>query len=303
MTTFWSWYITILTIGTMLALVWLILATRQGQKSDLTDETTNHKWDGIEEYDNPLPRWWFLLFVGTLVFGAAYLVIYPGLGNWKGIMPGYEDGWTQIKQYERELADANTEYGPIFSKYANMSIEEIAKNKDALAVGQRMFNNYCAICHGSDAKGTIGFPNLTDQHWRWGGDPKTIEETILNGRQGIMAPWGEMLGNEGVTAVAGYVRQDLAGLEGKVSAEQRQKGRDSFATICVACHNPDGKGNKLLGSPDLTNPAVWMYGRSQKDVEQTIRHGRNGVMPAQKDYLGEDKVHVLAGYIYSLSNK
>lgn len=309
MSTGWSLYITILTIGTMLALVWLIFASRKGQKSDLTDETTNHKWDGIEEYDNPLPRWWFLLFVGTLIFGAAYLVIYPGLGNWKGIMPGYEDGWTQVKQYEREMAEADRDYGPIFAKYTNMSIEEIAKHPEAINVGKRMFNNYCAICHGSDAKGSAGFPNLADNNWRWGGDPATIETTILHGRQAIMAPWGEVLANKaaygdnGVADVAGYVRQDLAGLKGNIAPEARERGKTTFATICVACHNPDGKGNKLLGAPDLTNAAVWMYGTTQQSVEQTVRFGRNGVMPAQEGYLGKDKVHVLAGYIYSLSNK
>ena len=186
MSTFWSGYIALLTLGTIVALFWLIFATRKGESAGTTDQTMGHAFDGIEEYDNPLPRWWFLLFIGTLVFGILYLVLYPGLGNWKGVLPGYEGGWTQEKQWEREVSQADEKYGPIFAKYAAMSVEQVAQDPQAVKMGARLFANYCAICHGSDAKGSLGFPNLADQHWRWGGDATSIKTSILNGRIAAM---------------------------------------------------------------------------------------------------------------------
>ena len=164
MTTFWSWYITILTIATLVALLWLVFATRKGEPKGGTDKTMGHSFDGIEEYDNPLPKWWFMLFIGTIAFTAVYLVLYPGLGNWKGIFPGYENGWTQVGQWQREMDKADAQYGPIFAKYAAMPITEVAKDEAAMKMGGRLFSTYCAICHGSDAKGSMGFPNLTDKH-------------------------------------------------------------------------------------------------------------------------------------------
>ena len=304
MTGFWSIYITILTVGTMLALAWLIFATRKGQRPDTTDQTMGHSFDGIEEYDNPLPRWWFLLFVSTLVFGAIYLVLYPGLGTWKGLLPGYEGGWTEVKQWQREMDRANAEYGPLFAKYAAMPVTEVAKDPQALKMGARMFASYCTVCHGSDAKGSYGFPNLTDHSWRWGGEADTIKTTIMGGRQAGMPAWGAILGEDGVKNVAAYVRSELAGLplpqshEGDVAA-----GQKIFATNCAACHGPQGKGTAAMGAPDLTASAAWIYGSSLTQIQQTIRNGRQGHMPAQQDILGNDKVHLLAAYVYSLSQQ
>lgn len=183
MTSFWSWYVTLLSLGTIAALVWLLLATRKGQRPDSTEETVGHSYDGIEEYDNPLPRWWFMLFVGTVVFALGYLALYPGLGNWKGLLPGYEDGWTQVKEWQREMDKADEQYGPLYAKYAAMPVEEVAKDPQALKMGGRLFASNCSVCHGSDAKGAYGFPNLTDDDWLWGGEPETIKTTILHGRQ------------------------------------------------------------------------------------------------------------------------
>ncbi|WP_153901690.1 c-type cytochrome, partial [Pseudomonas paraeruginosa] len=149
-------------------------------------------------------KWWFMLYIGTIVFSVGYLVLYPGLGNWKGVLPGYEGGWTQDKQWEREMNIAQEKYGPIFAKYAAMPIEEVAKDEHAMKMGSRMFATYCSICHGSDAKGALGFPNLADNEWRWGGDPQSIETTILGGRHAIMAAWGDILGEDGVKNVAAY---------------------------------------------------------------------------------------------------
>ncbi|MFG5863389.1 cytochrome-c oxidase, cbb3-type subunit III [Metapseudomonas sp. CR1201] len=304
MTTFWSWYISLLTIFTLLALTWLIFATRRGESKGTTDQTMGHSFDGIEEYDNPLPKWWFWLFIGTLVFAAGYLVLYPGLGNWKGVFPGYADGWTQESQWQREVSKADQQYGPIFARYSAMSIEEVAQDPQAMKMGGRLFATYCSICHGSDAKGALGFPNLADSNWRWGGEPETIKTTILHGRMAAMPAWGDVLGDAGVKNVAAYVRQDLAGL--KLPEDTKadvEAGKSLFATTCVACHGAEGKGMAAMGAPDLTHPAGWIYGSSLAQLQQTIRHGRNGQMPAQLEYLGQDKVHVLAAYIYNLSRK
>jgi len=302
MSTFWSWYITLLTIGSLVALFWLLFATRKGERKNTTDQTMGHSFDGIEEYDNPLPRWWFMLFLGTLIFAAGYLALYPGLGNFKGLLPGYEDGWTQVAQWEREVAKADAQYGPIFAKYSAMPLEQVAQDEQALKMGGRLFATYCAICHGSDAKGAVGFPNLTDENWRWGGDAETIKTTILNGRIGVMPAWGQVLGDDGVRNVAGYVRHELAGLplaaDSNVDLEQ---GKQLFSTTCVACHGPAGTGTAAMGAPDLTHPGGWIYGSSLAQLQQTIRYGRNGQMPAQEQYLGNDKVHLLAAYVLSLS--
>jgi len=206
MTSFWSWYVTLLSLGTIAALVWLLLATRKGQRPDSTEETVGHSYDGIEEYDNPLPRWWFMLFVGTVIFALGYLALYPGLGNWKGILPGYEGGWTQVKEWQREMDKADEQYGPLFAKYAAMPVEEVAKDAQALKMGGRLFASNCSVCHGSDAKGAYGFPNLTDNDWLWGGEPETIKTTILHGRQAAMPAWRDVIGEEGIRNVAGYVR-------------------------------------------------------------------------------------------------
>ena len=299
MTSFWSWYVVILTTGTLLALTWLIFATRKGQRSDTTDQTVGHVYDGIEEYDNPLPRWWFMLFVGTIIFAVGYLVLYPGMGNWKGILPGYDGGWTSAKQYDREITKADEKYGPIFAKYAALPIEEIAKDEAALKMGGRLFASHCAVCHGSDAKGSHGFPNLTDNDWIWGGEPETIKASILNGRQAVMPGWEAALGNDGIKNVTGYVRS-LSGLKNPEGLDL-EAGQKSFDTMCVACHGPEGKGNPLLGAPNLTDN-TWLYGSSFAQVQQTLRHGRNGQMPAQENFLGNDKVHLLAAYVYSRSH-
>ena len=300
MTSFWNWYVVVLTSGTILAITWLIFATRKGQRSDTTDQTVGHVYDGIEEYDNPLPRWWFMLFVGTILFAVGYLVLYPGMGNWKGILPGYDGGWTSTKQYDREIVKADEKYGPIFAKYAAMSIEDVAKDEDALKMGGRLFASHCSVCHGSDAKGAHGFPNLTDNDWIWGGEPATIKATILNGRIAAMPGWEAALGNEGVKNVTGYVRS-LSGLKNPEGLDL-EAGQQSYNTMCVACHGPKAKGNPLMGAPNLSD-RIWLYGSSFAQVQQTIRYGRNGQMPAQADFLGNDKVHLLAAYVYSLSNE
>ncbi|AFM33565.1 MULTISPECIES: cytochrome-c oxidase, cbb3-type subunit III [Stutzerimonas stutzeri group] len=302
MTSFWSWYVTLLSLGTIAALVWLLLATRKGQRPDSTEETVGHSYDGIEEYDNPLPRWWFMLFVGTVIFALGYLALYPGLGNWKGVLPGYEDGWTQVKEWQREMDKAEEQYGPLYAKYAAMPVEEVATDPQALKMGGRLFASNCSVCHGSDAKGAYGFPNLTDNDWLWGGEPETIKTTILHGRQAAMPAWKDVIGEEGIRNVAGYVRS----LSGRDTPEgisvDIEQGQKIFATNCVVCHGPEAKGVAAMGAPNLTDN-VWLYGSSFAQIQQTLRYGRNGRMPAQEAILGNDKVHLLAAYVYSLSQQ
>jgi len=302
MTSFWSWYVTLLSLGTIAALVWLLLATRKGQRPDSTEETVGHSYDGIEENDNPLPRWWFMLFVGTVIFALGYLALYPGLGNWKGVLPGYEGGWTQVKEWQREMDKAEEQYGPLYAKYAAMPVEQVATDPQALKMGGRLFASNCSVCHGSDAKGAYGFPNLTDNDWLWGGEPETIKTTILHGRQAAMPAWKDVIGEEGIRNVAGYVRS----LSGRDTPEgisvDIEQGQKIFATNCVVCHGPEAKGVAAMGAPNLTDN-VWLYGSSFAQIQQTLRYGRNGRMPAQEAILGNDKVHLLAAYVYSLSQQ
>ncbi|KRW73167.1 cytochrome-c oxidase, cbb3-type subunit III [Stutzerimonas nitrititolerans] len=302
MTSFWSWYVTLLSLGTIAALVWLLLATRKGQRRDSTEETVGHSYDGIEEYDNPLPRWWFMLFVATVVFALGYLALYPGLGNWKGLLPGYEGGWTQVKEWQREMDRANEQYGPLYAKFAAMPVEEVAQDPQALKMGGRLFASNCSVCHGSDAKGAYGFPNLTDHDWLYGGEPETIKTTILGGRQAVMPAWKDVIGEEGIRNVAGYVRS-LSGRDVPEGIDSDiEQGQKIFAANCVVCHGPDAKGIQAMGAPNLTDN-VWLYGSSFGQIQQTLRYGRNGRMPAQEAILGHDKVHLLAAYVYSLSQQ
>jgi cytochrome c oxidase cbb3-type subunit 3 len=303
MTSFWSGYITLLTLGSLVALLWLVFATRSGENKGTTEQTMGHAFDGIEEYDNPLPKWWFMLFIGTIIFAAGYLAIYPGLGNWKGWLPGYENGWTQVGQWQREMDKAEQQYGPIYAKFAAMPIEEVAKDPQAVKMGGRLFASNCSVCHGSDAKGAYGFPNLTDNQWRWGGTPADIKQTIIAGRHGMMPAQAPMIGEDGVRNAAAYVLTELAGrkLPEGVTADI-EAGRKIFSSTCFACHGADGTGTPSMGAPNLTKPSAFIYGSSYAQLQQTIRYGRNGNMPAQLQYVGsEDKVHLLAAYVYSLS--
>ncbi|EZQ14021.1 cytochrome Cbb3 [Halopseudomonas bauzanensis] len=291
MSNFWSGYIITLTLVFLFLTTWLLFATRKGQRPDQTDSTTGHEYDGIAELDNPLPRWWFMLFIATLVFSAIYLVLYPGMGKWPGVL-----NWTQVNQYEREVARAEEQFAPIFARYTDLPISEVARDEEALRIGQRLFATNCSVCHGSDARGSFGFPNLTDNDWLWGGEPEQILTTLRQGRQAAMPAWLAVVGEQGVRNVAGYVRS-LSGLESE--GVDIDAGKQVFASNCVACHGPDGKGNPLLGAPNLTDDN-WLYGSSMLQVQHSIRAGRNGNMPSQA-HLGEDKLHMLASYVYSLS--
>ncbi|MBN0986153.1 cytochrome-c oxidase, cbb3-type subunit III [Amphritea pacifica] len=294
MSAFWNAWVWAITLAVILGCSWLLLATRKSEPhKEATEETLGHSFDGIEEYDNPLPGWWFQMFVATVIFGIAYLGLY-GLANVKGFY-----GWSSVGQYEEEMAHAEEVYKPVFAKYAAMSIEDLQSQPDGLKIGQRMFANNCSLCHGATGAGAHGFPNLTDGDWLYGGAPATIKQTIANGRQGAMPAWGPVLGEEGVRDVTSYVLS-LSGAEH--DADMAARGKQQFQALCTACHGADGKGTQALGAPNLTDN-TWLYGGSFEQISHTIRTGRNGVMPAHKDLLSDDKITLIAAYVYSLSNK
>ena len=295
MSNFWHWWVTIITVGNILACYWLIRWAAKARPGEAAaGEVTGHKWDDgtLEEFNNPMPRWWLWLFYATIIFSLGYLALYPGLGNFAGKL-----GWTSTNQYEAEIKQANAEYSPIFSAFAKQSVEDLAQDPKAVKIGQRLFLNYCSSCHGSDAGGARGFPNLTDGDWLYGGSPDAIKTTILDGRNGVMPPWKDALGEQGVAEVTQYVIS-LSGR--KHDAAQAEAGKSRFEMMCSACHGMDGKGNQAMGTPNLTDN-IWLYGGSPGTIAQTISNGRSGRMPAHRDFLGEDKVHLLAAYIYSLS--
>lgn len=300
MSTFWSLWIIILTVTNLVLLLWILFANRKravvGEESTEA-KTTGHEYDGIEEYDNPLPRWWFYMFLLTFIFSAAYLVIYPGLGSYKGIQWKDTGAWTSVGELRSDQADAEKVYAETYGVYSKMPIEDLARNPDALKMGFRLFVNNCAVCHGSDGGGNPGFPNLTDKDWLYGGTPDKILETLNHGRKAAMPAWSVLLGEKGIAETTEYVLS-LSGAEH--DAAKAEAGKKHFATNCVACHGVDGKGNQLLGAPNLTDD-IWLYGGEPATIRQTLRHGRNGVMPAQKELLKEDRIHLLAAYVYSLS--
>ena len=293
---FWSWWVIALTVGNILACWWLLIWTAKPRPGEAAvGEVTGHVWDEtLEEYNNPLPRWWLWLFNITIVFALVYLALYPGLGKFRGLL-----GWTEEKQWQAEMDAAKRKYDPIFKKYSQVPVAALAKDPEAVQIGRRLFLNYCAVCHGSDAGGGPGFPNLTDNDWLYGGTPEAIEKTILDGRQGNMPAWEPILGKAGVDKVAEYV-MSLSGRP--VDEAKAAEGKKLFEQNCVACHGADGKGNQMIGAPNLTDN-VWLYGGSPGKIRETIAGGRSGRMPAHRDFLGEDKVHVLAAYIYSLSHR
>ncbi|RKZ36810.1 MAG: cytochrome-c oxidase, cbb3-type subunit III [Gammaproteobacteria bacterium] len=293
---FWEWFIIVPTVGGLVAMVVLIqwLTRGAGTPKGEKIKTMGHVWDeDLEELNNPLPLWWLGMFYITLALAAIYLVLYPGLGSFKGTL-----GWTQVKQYEAEMAEAKATYGPIFDRYSQLAIAEAAKEPQAIAIGERLFATYCSICHGSDARGGPGYPNLRDKDWLYGGEPETIETTILGGRNGMMPAWKAVLSTDGgIQKVTQYVLSLSGRATDKSKAEQ---GKALFQTYCVACHMPDGTGNKAMGAPNLTDN-VWLYGGSAATIEATLLNGRQGRMPPHREFLGESKVHLLAAYVYSLS--
>ena len=322
MSTFWSIWITVITLFVIAACFFLLRAVSKNNTGVEEGESMGHSFDGIEELNNPLPKWWSYMFYISIVFALIYLALYPGLGNYKGLL-----GWTSSNQsigrengikadseaaivlakeegrwvqYDQEVMRADEKYGPIFKAYAETPLDELVNNEEALKVGGRLFLHNCSQCHGSDARGSKGFPNLTDGDWLYGGELATIKTTIMNGRHGMMPPKGGLpIEDSEIKGLAEYIVK----LSGRDHDEAlAAQGQGSFMKGCFACHGMDGTGNKMMGAPNLTNN-MWLYGGSRGVIQETIKNGRSGVMPAWKNVLGEEKVHVITAYVYSLSNK
>ena len=322
MSTFWSIWITVITLFVIAACFFLLRAVSKNYTGVEEGKSMGHNFDGIEELNNPLPKWWSYMFYISIVFALIYLALYPGLGNYKGLL-----GWTSSNQsigtvngikadseaaialakvegrwvqYDQEVMRADEKYGPIFKAYADTPLDELVNNEEALKVGGRLFLHNCSQCHGSDARGGKGFPNLTDGDWLYGGELATIKTTIMNGRHGMMPPKGGLpIEDSEIEGLAEYIVK----LSGRDHDEAlAAQGQGSFMKGCFACHGMDGTGNKMMGAPNLTNN-MWLYGGSRGVIQETIKNGRSGVMPAWKNVLGEEKVHVITAYVYSLSNK
>jgi cytochrome c oxidase cbb3-type subunit III len=288
----WSIFVAAATIVSLIAcLALLIIAARRRVMAN--DNTTGHVWDeDLRELNNPLPRWWMWLFVITVVFAAVYLAFYPGLGSYGGTLK-----WSSTGQWEAEQAKAKTAMAPIYAKYVAMSAEDLAKDTTAMGIGQRLFINNCAQCHGSDARGSKGFPNLTDNDWLWGGSHEKIVETIGKGRQGNMPPMAAAVGTaEDVRNVSHYV---MSLSDAAHNAVYAQLGKPKFAA-CAACHGADGKGNPALGAPNLTDK-VWLHGFGEAAIAAMVTQGKLNAMPAQDKLLTPEQIHVLGAYVWQLS--
>ena len=292
---FWNMLIFVGSVGGIVVLFLFVKAYSADRRSGDPVESTGHTWDGdLEELNNPLPRWWLNMFYITLLWGVVYLLLYPGVGTHSMLL-----GWSQVKQYEEEIAAANEIYGPLYERFVSEDIAVVARDTGAVKMGRRLFLNYCAGCHGSDAGGFPGFPNLRDSDWLHGGSPQAIKTSILEGRNGVMPAWGAGVGEEGVKNLTQYVLK----LNGRQADEAAaQAGQEIFTALCTSCHGQGGTGNEALGGPNLTNK-VWLYGGSPKAIESSIANGRQGQMPAHADFLGEAKSHLLAAYVYSLTNQ
>ncbi|GAB2459118.1 MAG: cytochrome-c oxidase, cbb3-type subunit III [Comamonas sp.] len=291
---FWSLYVTVITVVGIAACLLLLIITSRKKVQATADNTTGHVWDGdLTEMNNPMPRWWMWLFVLTIVFGAGYLALYPGLGSFAG-----QKGWTSAQRYQLEVEQAAKELAPVYARFDGMAPEALAKDAQAMAIGERLFMNNCAQCHGSDARGSKGFPNLSDGDWLYGGSPDKIHETITKGRTGAMPPMAAAVGSsEDVRNLAQYVLS----LSGSPHDSLRASLGKSKFTACAACHGMDGKGNQALGAPNLSDD-IWLHGWGEAAIVAMVNNGKTNQMPAQEDKLTEQQINVLTAYVWGLSN-
>lgn len=294
MSGFWHWWIIIIVVINVVGSIWLLLANARVPKEELeSGDTTGHTWDeDLEELNNPLPMWWMGLFVLTAIWLVIYLWLYPGLGDYEGSL-----GWTQESQYAAEVETMDARLADTFGRYDGADVAALVSDQDALALGANVYANNCATCHGSDARGAPGFPDLTDEVWNWGGEPERIVGSILDGRTGVMPPHEAMFGAEGVEQLAHLVRR-MAG--GQHDAAKAAAGEANYA-LCGACHGMDGSGNPLLGAPSLTDD-VYLYGSSFDAIRASIGTGRNGVMPPHRELIGDTRARLVAAYLLSLGS-
>jgi len=288
------WHLYVVVIVALSVIFCGVFLWSQGGAKFKPGEVTGHQWDEtLQEYNNPLPNWWRWMFYITVVFAIVYLALYPGLGNLTGSF-----GWSMRNQYDIEIKQAEQTYGPKFNKFLEQDVMTVAANPEAREMGGRLFQTYCAQCHGGDAGGASGFPNLKDGDWLWGGSPERVKETITGGRMGVMTPKGTKpdMDAEQVRDVVHYVRS-LSGLA--ADSVRVQRGAELFPQACAACHGPDAKGNPEAGYPNLTDN-VWLYGSREETMIETVTKGRTNQMPAFGEFLGPAKVHLLTAYVWGL---
>jgi cytochrome c oxidase cbb3-type subunit III len=291
----WSLFVAASTLlGLAACIALLIVAARRRVYGDVDDNSTGHVWDeDLRELNNPLPRWWMFLFVITVVFSLVYLLLYPGLGTAAGTLK-----WTSAGQHDTEQAKAREALAPLYARFTSMDEKQLSADTQAMGIGERLFLNNCAACHGSDARGSKGFPNLTDSDWLWGGAFADIQKTIAEGRNGVMPPMAAAVGGgDDVRNVAQYVLSLSGSPHDNVAA---QLGRSKF-TVCAACHGIDGKGNTAMGAPNLTDK-VWLHGWGEETIVAMVNGGKNNVMPAHASRLTPEQMRVLAAYVWRLSN-
>ncbi len=355
MTFFWSSWITILSIMCWAGILGVLLMVLKYKPEVEEDGTTGHTYDGIQEYDKPLPKWWLVIFFGSIIWGVGYWVLFPAIWpkSWEGITTVEVDGetvpWTSHNELNSELESNNKVFTDNFEqnilakadasgatktlatlsemqatmrrsetppanlqteideKIAELApyVEKLSENPNALKVGSRLFLQNCAVCHGSNAKGALGYPNLTDNDWLYGGEASNILTTLHNGRIGGMAAWRDQIGEDGIRAVAEYVLSISGNQPGyELDKAKVTQGEAIFnePTNCVLCHGPDAKGMTSTGAPNLTDN-IWLYGGDRETIRETLRYGRAGVMPEWETKLGNERIMLLAAYVYSLSDK
>ncbi|UNU72951.1 cytochrome-c oxidase, cbb3-type subunit III [Moraxella nasovis] len=351
MSFFWGSWITVLSLGCWLFIFGVLIWTLKSKPVLEEDETTGHSYDGIREYDKPLPKWWLVIFFGTLIWGLGYFVLFPSIqpNVWKGVTTVEVDGqavpWTSENELNSQLQANNKVFIDNFeqgilvnagatgatailaklndleaqqrasqtpSKEIQAQIDEqlkalapyvdkLATDPEAQKVGNRLFLQNCALCHGSNAKGTTGYPNLTDNDWLYGGEAENVLTTIHNGRVGGMPAWQQQLGESGVRAAAEYVLSISGNQNGyELNQEQVNQGKAIFDANCVLCHGEDAKGMVAMAAPNLTDD-IWLFGGEREVIRETIRNGRSGVMPEWASKLGNERVMLLAAYVRSLS--
>jgi cytochrome c oxidase cbb3-type subunit III len=279
-------------IGLLACALLLYVASRRKVMAE--DNTTGHVWDeDLRELNNPLPLWWVGLFVLTIVFAGVYLALYPGLGSHAG-----ELRWSSVDEHRQESEAVRAEMAPVYARFQAMGVDDLARDAKAHGIGERLFANHCAGCHGSDAKGSKGFPNLTDKDWLWGGEFDTLVQTITQGRTGQMPPLAAAVGtSEDVRNVAHYVLSLSGSPHNAIAA---QLGKEKFS-VCAACHGPGGQGNQALGAPNLTDK-VWLHGWGEAAVVAMVTQGKLNQMPAHGDKLSPEQIRVLAAYVWGMSN-
>jgi len=291
---FWSGWVIFFIVLNLGVALFLFFFSQRVEIPTKPDGTTGHAWAHgvLREGVRRLPLWWVVISAAALIVAIVYLVLYPALGGYGGLL-----GWTSAEEHARIAAERAARLEPVLASLGEREIDAIPAHDPAAVVGRRLFLDNCAACHGTDATGNtaLGAPNLKDSAWLYGGDPDTVVTSILDGRHGTMPPWGAVLGDEGVVNVASYVRT-LAGLP--ASAERAAAGKTQFETLCAACHGVDGKGMQALGAPDLTDDD-WLYGSDLTSVIASIRDGRSGEMPAWRGRLGENEARAIAAWLYT----